>query len=118
MAISINNMYPGINNVLNNSSEVNKVKLENNLQNINSDTESEELLEACKDFEQYFVEQVMKEFTKSLDEFNNNTYMQYFGDNLISEYAETVTESGNLGMAEMLYESIKSKGYNIPTSNE
>ena len=40
MAISINNMYPGINNVLNNSSEVNKVKLENNLQNINSDTES------------------------------------------------------------------------------
>lgn len=119
MSISINNTYPGINNILNNSTEVSKVKLEDSLKNINSETESEELLEACKDFEQYFVEQVMKEFTKSLDVFNNNTYMEYFGDTLVSEYAKTVTESGNLGMAQMLYESMKSKGYiNIPQSDE
>lgn len=110
MAISIDNSYMALYNGINSSSNINSERLSKNIENINSQTDDKELLEACKGFEQYFVEQVMKEFTKSLEEFNDNTYMQYFGDTLISEYAGQVTDSGTLGLAQMLYESMKSRG--------
>jgi len=98
------------NNMYNSTSAVNVDKLSQNIQNLDGTQNDEELLDACKEFEQYFVEQVMKEFTKSLDEFEDNTYMQYFGDTLVSEYAKTVTDSGSLGLAQMLYESMKTRG--------
>ena len=110
MSLSIDNSYMLLNGGINNSSGVNSERLSKNIENINSQTDDKELLEACKGFEQYFVEQVMKEFTKSLEEFNNNEYMQCFGDTLISEYAGKVTESGSLGLAQMLYESMKIRG--------
>lgn len=110
MAVSIDNSYMMLNNGINSASNVNSERLSKNIENLNSQTDDKELLDACKGFEQYFVEQVMKEFTKSLEEFNDNTYMQCFGDNLISEYAGKVTESGTLGLAQMLYESMKARG--------
>lgn len=110
MSITIDSPYMSLNRSINSSSNVNSERLSKNIGNINSQTDDKELLEACKGFEQYFVEQVMKEFTKSLEEFNDNTYMQYFGDTLISEYAGKVTESGTLGLAQMLYDSMKSNG--------
>lgn len=110
MAISIDNSYMSLNNMYNKTSSVNAEKLSQNIQNLKDNEDDGKLLDACKEFEQYFVEQVMKEFTKSLDEFENNTYMQYFGDTLVSEYAKTVTDSGSLGLAQMLYESMKTRG--------
>ena len=110
MAISIDNSYMALNNSINSSSNINSERLSKNIENISSGTDDKELLEACKGFEQYFVEQVMKEFTKSLEEFNDNTYMQCFGDTLISEYAGKVTDSGSRGLAQMLYDSMKSRG--------
>lgn len=105
MAITVDtSSYMSLNNSLN---RVNADRVSNKLGDINDDTEDKELLDACKDFEQYFVEQVMKEFTKSLEEFNDNTYMQYFGDTLITEYAEKITDNAGLGIAQMLYESMK-----------
>ena len=102
MAISIDNSYMSLNGMYNKTSTVNADKLSQNIQSLKDNQDDEKLLDACKEFEQYFVEQVMKEFTKSIDEFQDNTYMQYFGDNLVSEYAKTVTDSGNLGLAQML----------------
>ena len=110
MAISIDNSYMSLNGMYNKTSTVNADKLSQNIQSLKDNQDDEKLLDACKEFEQYFVEQVMKEFTKSIDEFQDNTYMQYFGDNLVSEYAKTVTDSGNLGLAQMLYESMKTRG--------
>lgn len=107
MAISVGTSYMNYNNILADSSKVNADKLSSSIRNINSDTSDEELMEACKGFEQYFVEQVMKEFTKSIEEFQDNKYMDIFGDTLITEYANKVSDSGNLGIAKMLYESMK-----------
>lgn len=69
----------------------------------------EELMEACKDFEAYLVEQVIKSAKKAMlsDEDSQGEYMKYFGDNLTQSYAEMITETGNLGIAQMLYESMK-----------
>jgi flagellar protein FlgJ len=112
MAISIGSTYLDYNNALADTSKVNADKLSANINKINSETSDEELMEACKSFEQYFVEQVIKEFTKSIEEFQGNKYMDMFGDTLITEYAGKVSDSGNLGIAQMLYESMKNGVHN------
>ena len=41
------------------------------------------------------------------DEDSQGDYMKMFGDTLNQSYAEMITESANLGIAQMLYESMK-----------
>ena len=72
----------------------------------------DELLEVCKDFEAYMVEQVMKQMEKMIpkSEEKSNSYLEYFGDTMIQEMASTICESNNgegLGIAQMLYEQMK-----------
>ncbi len=68
----------------------------------------EELMEVCKEFEAYFVEQVLKEMQKTVHSSDEDSdYYQYFGDILWQDYAEQITESGQLGLAQQLYESMK-----------
>lgn len=68
-----------------------------------------EMLEACKEFEKYMVEQVYKAMEKTVmkaDE-DKNDYEEMFGDLRIQQYAEKVSEQGNLGLAKQLYENMK-----------
>lgn len=83
-------------------------KLEAKLNGNIKDSSDKELMDVCKSFESYFVEQVFKEMKKTVPENEeNNEYLDYFGDRLYQEYAGEVTESGDLGIARMLYESMK-----------
>lgn len=77
----------------------------------------EEIMDACKQFESYFTEQVFKALQKMVPESeeNSNEYMKYFGDTLIQEYASAATNQGDgLGIAQMLYEQMK-RNYGINT---
>ena len=68
----------------------------------------EELMEVCKEFEAYFVEQVLKEMQKTVHSSDEDSeYYQYFGDIMWQEYAKDISESGQLGLAQQLYESMK-----------
>lgn len=71
----------------------------------------EDLMEVCKSFEAYLLEQVMKGMEKTIpsDE-KKNPYLDYFGDILYQEYATSATENQGLGLAQMLYESMKRNG--------
>ena len=85
-------------------------KLSSSLNSIeNGAATDEELMEACKDFEAYLVEQVVKSAKKAMlsDEDSEGDYMKMFGDNLTQSYAEMITDTANLGIAQMLYESMK-----------
>lgn len=85
-------------------------KLSSSLNSIDQGTATdEELMEACKDFESYLVEQVIKSAKKAMlqDDESEGEYMKYFGDHLTQSYAEMITETGDLGIAQMLYESMK-----------
>lgn len=85
-------------------------KLSSSLDNLNEGTATdEELLEACKEFETYLVEQVIKNTKKAMlqDEDSEGEYMKYFGDYMTESYAELITENADLGIAQMLYESMK-----------
>lgn len=78
-----------------------------NSEKLSSSTD-EELMEVCKEFEAYFVEQVFKEMQKTVHSSDEDSeYYQYFGDILWQEYAADIADSGQIGLAQQLYESMK-----------
>lgn len=86
-------------------------ELENKLKNQNiSEQTDEELMDACKEFEAYFIEQVMQQVKETIpksEEEEDNKYLDYFGDMMLQECASIITEEGSLGIAQELYESMK-----------
>ena len=93
-----------------NASAAKADKLSSSLGNIEKGTATdEELMEACKEFETYLVEQVIKNTKSAMldDEDSQGEYMKMFGDRLNQSYAEMITETADLGIAQMLYESMK-----------
>ena len=93
-----------------NSAQAKAEKLSSSLSSIESGTASdEELMKACKEFETYLVEQVIKNTRSAMleDEDSQGEYMKMFGDKLNQSYAEMITETADLGIAQMLYESMK-----------
>ncbi len=82
-----------------------------------SNATDEELMDVCKQFEAYFLEQCMKEMAKTVDgdEYSSSattTMMDYYKDAMIQEIAETSTETNSLGLAQTLYEQMK-RNYNL-----
>ena len=78
-----------------------------------SKASDEELMEVCKSFESYFVEQVLKQamdvFTtgEEVSSGSMSTLQEYYKSNLIQEYASTITERQDMGIAKTLYEQMK-----------
>lgn len=103
-----------------------------------SKASDDELMSVCKDFESYFVEQMLKSMEKmakidsddddsSTSLFNSmasiggdsdsamSTLGSYFGDEMIKNYAQLFTETNNgkgLGIAQTLYEQMK-RNYSV-----
>ena len=73
----------------------------------------EELMDVCKEFEAYFLEQTFKAMEKMIpksedeDSGNGASTLNMFKDNLIQEYASSATEGEGLGLAQMLFEQMK-----------
>ena len=73
------------------------------------------MLDACKQFESYLVQQMFKSMQESAkvfsdeDEDDNSTdYVNMFQDNYLETIAEQMVNSGQgLGIAEQLYDSMK-----------
>lgn len=91
-------------------------KLKDQLGNIDKATE-DELLNACKQFEAYFIEQIYKGMMKTVpqsDSTSNYTSMitDYYKDQMLQSVAEQTTERSSLGLAQMLYEQMK-RNYGI-----
>ena len=104
-AYGLNNTY-GSKNI---SSDRKADKLQSSLDNINNASD-EELMEVCKEFETYMLEQVIKSMESTIgkdEEESSTSYMSMFGDNLTNSYAEAISDQGDKGLAQMLYESMK-----------
>ena len=83
-------------------------KAQSALNAVNSDSTDEELMDACKGFETYFIQKIIEQARKMVkSEEDDGEYMQYFGDTLNQSYAEAITESGQVGLAKQLYDSMK-----------
>ena len=73
----------------------------------------EELMEACKEFEAYFTEQVFKNMRKAMvpqseeDSGSMSTLKDYFEDELWKNYSSEAAKQSDNGLAQMLYEQMK-----------
>jgi flagellar protein FlgJ len=106
---SISSMY--LNNVKDNSSKSTDItdKLKNGVEG----KSDEELMEACKEFEAYFTEQIFKNMRKAMvpqseeDTGSMSTLKDYFEDELWKNYSTEAAKQSNKGLAQMLYEQMK-----------
>lgn len=108
MSISIgeSNPFTALTGMTSNATKTDSIKSTLN----NSSASDEELMEACKGFESYLMEQVYKSMESTVDkseEEENDDYLNQFGDMLYEEYAKQTTESQSTGIAQMLFDSMK-----------
>lgn len=87
-------------------------KLQQGLQADYSKATDDELMAVCKQFEAYFLEQVLKEVKKTVPDISgatgaNKNLMDFYTDNMIQEMAAQSTEQNSLGLAQLLYEQMK-----------
>ena len=93
--------------------------IKNKIENSAGAANEAELLDACKQFESYFLEQVFKEMletTKVFSDDDENGYatkmVDYFKDYAVQNLCEQATAGDGLGLANMLYEQMK-RNYGI-----
>ena len=87
-------------------------KLENQLKADYTQATDDELMDVCKQFEAYFLEQMLKEMVKTIPESEsssqaNSSLVSYFKDEMVKELAAQSTEQNSLGLAQSLYEQMK-----------
>ncbi len=86
---------------------------QNALSNISANSSDEELMGACKNFETYFVQKMIEQMKQTVDnEDENGEYTQYFKDTFNEKLADQIADSGQIGLAQQLYESMKTQ-YNL-----
>ena len=110
--MDISNLTSSYTEIYSNSAQMSK--LETTLKSADasgkSKMEDKELMDACKQFEAYFLEQVFKEMQKTVhrnDDSSQNSLMEYFEDRYVQQIAEDSTETNSLGLAQMLYEQMR-----------
>lgn len=96
----------------------NASSLQSSLSNIFSDSSEEELLQVCKDFESYFVEELLKEVKDSMLSEDDNedssisTLKDYHMDSVIELVADEVVDEVGTNFTQQLFEQMK-RNYNI-----
>ena len=113
MSISVDNMSSYLNNTISQAGSNSSTSgLERTLKSDMSQASDEELMEVCKEFESYFVEQVLKEMEKTIpDNGDGDSAMSqltdYYKDQMMQELSgEIAGETGN-SLAQQLYEQMK-----------
>jgi len=91
---------------------VSSKKMQDTVSKDYSKASDDELLDVCKQFEAYFMEQVFKQMEKTIikDEESSGTttaLVDYFKDSALQELTKTSTETQGLGIAQTLYEQMK-----------
>lgn len=90
-------------------------KMENVTNKDYSNATDEELMDVCKQFEAYFLEQVFKQMDKTVIKADDSTtpnsnLVDYFKGTAIQDLAAQSTEKNGLGIAQMLYENMRNQG--------
>ncbi len=110
---NISGLYTDVYGINNPSTQ----KLENQLNTDKSKATDAELMDACKEFEAYFVEQMFKSMLKTIPKNeelsgSSSSLMDYYTDEMVQELAADTTETNSLGLAQTLYEQMK-RNYDI-----
>lgn len=88
-------------------------KLEETLNSDLSTATKDELMDVCKDFEAYFIEQMFKAMQKMVPESSSEVsgstkqLQDYYKEQMTQSFAEQASEGEGLGIAQILYEQMK-----------
>ena len=116
-------LYQNTTNATNNASQSKVDGLKNNVNGLSSESTEEELMGVLKDFESYFVEQIIKKMkdTFSHEEEDESSmasqYTDTFMDYAIEEVADKMLDEVGGSMTQQLFEQMK-RNYQIPTVEE
>ena len=119
MSMSIDSMASMLNTTNTDATtNYNANALKKSLNGVSSDTSADELMQVCKDFESYFVEEVIKEVKKNLlpdDEEKDaslSTMTDYTMDFAVEKIADELIDQVGGNFTQSLYEQMK-RNYNI-----
>ena len=112
----------GATSATNNASTAKTDSLKNSVHGLSSNSSDEELMEVLKDFESYFVEQMIKQMKETFtdDDKESSVASQYtdtFMDYAIEDIADILLDEVGGSMTQQLFEQMK-RNYNIPTVEE
>ena len=115
-------LYQNTTNATNNASQSKVDGLKNTVNGLSSESTEEELMSVLKDFESYFVEQMIKKMKETFtdDDEESSVASQYtdtFMDYAIEEVADQLVDDIGGNMTQQLFEQMK-RNYNIPTVEE
>lgn len=109
---------------INESKNASATMIQNKIKNVSDKSSDDELWEACKGFEAYFLEQMFKEMQKSVDSLkpdpqdrSTSTLVDFFKGETLQDICGTAVDTQSNGFAQMLYENLK-RNYDIPTAPE
>lgn len=93
--------------------------LKNSVNGLSSNSTDEELMEVLKDFESYFLEQMIKKMKDTFTDEDEESsvasqYKDVFMDYAIEEVADMLLDEVGGSMTQQLFEQMK-RNYNIPT---
>lgn len=112
MSLSIDNYMNQLNDVYNQVGNSSASKLEDKLSGSFESATDEELMDVCKQFEAYFMEQIIKGMEKMIpknddEDSSMSKTVDYFKETMIQQIASESTNTQGLGLAQTLYESMK-----------
>ena len=144
MSDIISNNLSGLNSLYTDSTTYSSKtsSLENTINNSDLSTaDSDKLMSVCKDFEEYFVEQMVKSMVKmasvdgssdaddysslfGLSSDSDDSYLSsmssYYGSQMVTKLTESLCDDTNgngIGLAKTLYEQMK-RNYNIQDTDD
>ena len=83
-----------------------------------------ELMNACKNFEEYFIEQILKEGFKTINKdtssmsASSQSLLSYYEDGLAREIASSATDHGGYGLAQLMYEQMSRETFTMAEVRE
>lgn len=108
---SINsNAYNSIN--ISKKAKIEEKSFENVLNNAVEKENEEELREACREFEQYFVNQLFKEMRNTVHSgglIPKSQGEKLFEEMLDDEYAKEISKGNGIGISDMMYKQLSKK---------
>lgn len=111
--MEIGSINAGFVNAVSDNAKAASNDITNKLKKDMSGADDTELMDVCKEFEAYFIEQVFKNMKKSMVPQSESmsgadaTLKDFYEDKLMSEYAAGAAKQSENGLAQMLYEQMK-----------
>lgn len=111
--MDVSNIASMYSDVYANAANQSASKLQDRLQSTAKNAATDdELMDACKQFESYFIEQMYKAMVKTIPQNeetsgSTGTMMDYYKDQMIQSIADQTTEQSGFGLAQMLYEQMR-----------